>query len=137
LRGYRFLLSYPSRLLATPLATGTVEPAELPLLAGRMFSGFASSIIGKELTRSPFFVNTHISSTIDKGRYLATANAPPVSLFQYHWCLKLSILDAINAVVNGWLAVRTIAPFGLITRSYSAHSGSNAITLFHLHAVVP
>src|SRR5699024_5562194 len=81
--------------------------------------------------------NTHISSTIDKGRYLATANAPPVSLFQYHWCLKLSILDAINAVVNGWLAVRTIAPFGLITRSYCSHNGSNGIIESHLHAVVP
>src|SRR5699024_85164 len=78
-----------------------------------------------------------ISSTIDKGRYLATANAPPVSLFQYHWCLKLSILLLINDVVNGWLAVSITAPFGLITRSYCSHNGSNGIIESHLHAVVP
>src|SRR5699024_75085 len=84
-----------------------------------------------------FFVNTHISSTIDKGRYLATANAPPVSLFQYHICLKLRILDCIKAVVNGWLDVSTIAPLSLITRLYSAHNGSNGIIVSHEHAVVP
>src|SRR5699024_1688011 len=88
-------------------------------------------------TRSPLLVNTHISSTIDKGRYLATANAPPVSLFQYHICLKLRILDCIRVVVNGWLDVSTIAPLSFITLSYCSHNGSKGIIVSHAHAVIP
>jgi len=47
------------------------------------------------------------------------------------------MFDATNAVVKGWLAVRTIAPFGLMTLRYFSQSGANRITESHLQAVVP
>src|SRR5699024_12045414 len=40
-------------------------------------------------------------------------------------------------LVNGWLAVSTIAPLVFITRLYSTHSGSSGITVSHLASVVP
>src|SRR5699024_6300143 len=51
--------------------------------------------------------------------------------------LKSLKLLSISLVVNGWLAVSTIAPLSFITRSYSAHNGSNGMIVSHLQAVVP
>jgi len=42
-----------------------------------------------------------------------------------------------NALVKGWLPNSTIAPLSLIILSYCSQSGSNAITISHLHLVVP
>src|SRR5699024_4366411 len=42
-----------------------------------------------------------------------------------------------NSLANGWVAVNTIAPLSLITRSYCSHNKSNGIIVSHLHAVVP
>src|SRR5699024_8514462 len=42
-----------------------------------------------------------------------------------------------NALVNGWLAVSTIAPLSFITLSYCSHNGSKGIIVSHEHAVVP
>lgn len=50
--------------------------------------------------------------------------------------LKISGALITNALVNGWLAVSTIAAFRLVTRLYSAQSGSKGITESHLQAVV-
>jgi hypothetical protein len=47
------------------------------------------------------------------------------------------MLLAISAVVNGWLAVNTMAAFRFAILRYCAHSGSNGITVSHLQAVVP
>src|SRR5699024_7373089 len=43
----------------------------------------------------------------------------------------------ISVLVNGWLAVNTIAPLSLITRLYCSHNGSKGIIVSHEHAVVP
>src|SRR5699024_9401684 len=42
-----------------------------------------------------------------------------------------------NALVNGWLAVSTIAPLSFIILSYCSQSGSRGIIVSQLHAVVP
>src|SRR5699024_12379658 len=42
-----------------------------------------------------------------------------------------------NALVNGWLAVSTIAPLSFIILSYCSQSGSKGIIVSQLHAVVP
>ena len=47
------------------------------------------------------------------------------------------MLLLISVVVNGWLAVITIVPFGLIARFNCSHIGSSGIIESHLQAVVP
>lgn len=47
------------------------------------------------------------------------------------------MFDCISAVVNGWLAVNTIAALGLQIRFSCTHISSRGITESHLHAVVP
>ena len=51
--------------------------------------------------------------------------------------LNIFILLAISVVVNGWLAVITIAPFCLMMRFNCSHIGSNGMIESHLQAVVP
>src|SRR5699024_9975183 len=51
--------------------------------------------------------------------------------------LNQLILLIISVLVNGWLAVNTIAPLSLITRLYCSHNGSKGIIVSHEHAVVP
>src|SRR5699024_5251329 len=58
-------------------------------------------------------------------------------LTNVHEYLNIFGLIITNALVNGWLAVSTIAPLSFITRSYSAHNGSNGMIVSHLQAVVP
>ena len=72
-----------------------------------------------------------------KGRYFVVANPAELFLFHTQQYLNIFIFDAISAVVNGWLAVSTIAPFGLMSRLYCSHRGAKGITVSHLQAVVP
>src|SRR5699024_9715454 len=67
------------------------------------------------------------------------ANAPLEVLTLSHTNSYLNNFSLLitNALVNGWIAVRTIAPLSLITLSYCSHNGSKGIIVSHAHAVVP
>src|SRR5699024_3092752 len=82
-------------------------------------------------------LKTTTSSTFVIGLFLACCQPLGLLLIQYQQYLKSLKLLSISLVVKGWLAVRTIAPLSLITRSYCSHNGSNGMIESHLHAVVP
>src|SRR5699024_1139493 len=82
-------------------------------------------------------LKTTTSSTFVIGLFLACCQPLGLLLIQYQQYLKSLKLLSISLVVNGWLAVSTIAPLSFITRSYSAHNGSNGMIVSHLQAVVP
>src|SRR5699024_3667987 len=82
-------------------------------------------------------LKTTTSSTFVIGLFLACCQPLGLLLIQYQQYLKSLKLLSISLVVKGWLAVRTIAPLSLITRSYCSQSGSKGIIVSHLQAVVP
>jgi len=51
--------------------------------------------------------------------------------------LNISGLLITSADVNGWQAVITMAPLGLMTRFNCSHISGKSITVSHLQAVVP
>src|SRR5699024_2868265 len=71
------------------------------------------------------------------GCFFANAPLEVLTLSHTNSYLNNFVLLITNALVNGWLAVSTIAPLSFITRSYSAHNGSNGMIVSHLQAVVP
>lgn len=106
-------------------------PVFLPLRLG-----FSRSVIIGLYVSLPL-PNTMTSSVTLIGCIFDSRGLPPFFLSQTQQYLNIFILLAINVVVNGWLAVKTMAAFFLAMRRYCSHIGSNGITLSHLQAVVP
>src|SRR5699024_5120851 len=71
------------------------------------------------------------------GCFFANAPLEVLTLSHTNSYLNNFVLLITNALVNGWLAVSTIAPLSLIIRLYCSHNGSNGIIVSHAHAVVP
>src|SRR5699024_2743760 len=80
---------------------------------------------------------TEITSCLFIG--FSFALTKPTALFLIHTqsYLNHSRLLIRSLLENGSLPNNTTAPFFFITLLYCSHSGSNGITLSHLHAVVP
>src|SRR5699024_4794979 len=105
---------------------------------GRILFDSLSLIIGLYVNLPLLtLLNTHISSVCFNGIIFAFKYPPPISLSQVIRYLKFSILLHISRDVKGSSANNTTTPFGFMIRAYSAHNGSNGITVSHLHAVVP
>src|SRR5574344_2830649 len=84
-----------------------------------------------------FLPKTKTSSHIANGLILAVANPAELFLFHIQLCLYILGLLITKAEVNGWLAVKTIAPLSLIILLYCPQSLSKGIITSHLQAVVP
>src|SRR5699024_1291938 len=82
-------------------------------------------------------LKTTTSSTFVIGLFLACCQPFGLLFTQYQQYLNSLKLLSISLVVNGWLAVKTIAPLSFITLSYCFHKGSKGIIVSHLHSVVP
>src|SRR5574344_1763189 len=76
-----------------------------------------------------FLPKTKTSSHIANGLILAVANPAELFLFHIQLCLYILGLLITKAEVNGWLAVKTIAPLSLIILLYCCHKPSFAIIL--------
>src|SRR5699024_5923168 len=71
------------------------------------------------------------------GCFFANAPLEVLTLSHTNSYLNNFALLITNALVNGWIAVRTIAPLSFITLSYCSHNDSKGIIVSHEHAVVP
>src|SRR5699024_4595826 len=83
------------------------------------------------------FPKTRTSSCLIIGLYFAIWKPLGFTLSHTHEYLNHFGLLITNALVNGWLAVNTIAPLSFIIRSYCSHNGSKGIIVSHEQAVVP